>query len=78
MAKYSIVELKVKKGKLTGLDQKPIVEKNGLKYGNVIYIYHSSKTGKVYIGQTKHFIERNSEHYNGKEEKFNKAEFDEV
>lgn len=78
MAKYNTVKLQVKKGKLTGLDQKYIVEKNGLKYGNVIYIYHSSKTGKVYIGQTKHFIQRNAQHYNGEEKKFLDAKFDKV
>lgn len=33
---------------------------------------------KVYIGQTKHFLTRNKEHFSGNEKKFNKANFNKV
>ena len=49
-----------------------------LKLNNAIYIYRGTKSKKVYIGQTIHFIDRHKQHYNGTEEKFNEADFDEV
>lgn len=78
MAKYNTVKLRVKKGKLTDLNQKSKTVQEQLDESNVIYIYHGRKSKKVYIGQTKHFIQRNAQHYNGKEKKFLDAKFDEV
>lgn len=78
MAKYNTVKLRVKKGKLTDLSQKSSTVREQLDESNVIYIYHGRKSKKVYIGQTKHFIQRNAQHYNGKEKKFLDAKFDEV
>lgn len=84
MSKYSYVILNVKTlnlGKIEDINGKEIVEGNiynALHNGNVIYIYRGSKSKKVYIGQTKHFLSRNREHYSGNEEKFNEANFDEV
>lgn len=84
MSKYSYVILNVKTlnlGKIEDINGKEIVEGNiynALHNGNAIYIYRGSKSKKVYIGQTKHFLSRNREHYSGNEEKFNEANFDEV
>lgn len=49
-----------------------------LDTGNIIYIYGSTKTGQVYIGQSKQFMNRHKQHYNGNEEKFETADFDKV
>lgn len=78
MAKYNTVKLKVEKGKLIDLSKKSNTVKELLDESNVIYIYHGSKSKKAYIGQTKHFIQRNAQHYNGEEKKFLDAKFDEV
>ena len=48
------------------------------KRGYYFYIYRSTKSNKVYIGQSKHFKTRHEQHYNGAEEKFNEANFDQV
>ena len=78
MAKYSIVELSIKNGNLLGLDYLSSNEKKALELNNAIYIYRGTKSKKVYIGQTIHFIGRHKQHYNGQEEKFNTADFDKV
>lgn len=78
MAKYSIVELSVRKGNLSGIDDLSDNQKKALKLNNAIYIYRGTKSKKVYIGQTIHFIDRHKQHYNGTEEKFNRADFDRV
>lgn len=79
MAKYNYIKLGVKKaGDLEGLEKLSQTQLNGLRYGNAIYIYRGSKSKKVYIGQTKHFLTRNQEHFDGTEEKFNIAKFDSV
>lgn len=78
MAKYSVIELKVDHGNLVGMDRLSRDQQNALNLNNAIYVYHSSKTNKIYVGQTIHFIERNAQHYDGSEEKFNTAKFDEV
>ncbi|WDF50359.1 DUF2075 domain-containing protein [Paenibacillus sp. KACC 21273] len=78
MAKYNYITLKVKDGELEGLDELRVPEQNILREGNVIYIYKSTKSRKIYIGKTIHFIVRNKQHYNGKEEKFSNADFDQV
>jgi predicted GIY-YIG superfamily endonuclease len=78
MAKYSVIQLKVDNGRLVGMEQLSKDQQNALNLNNAIYVYHSSKTNKIYVGQTIHFVERNAQHYDGSEEKFNTAKFDEV
>lgn len=78
MAKYNCISLKIKNGELENFDKLRKPEQNILKNGNAVYIYKGTKSKKVYIGQTKHFVERNKQHYNGQEEKFNIAAFDQV
>lgn len=78
MAKYSSVTLKVKQGELQGFDNLRRPEQNILRTGNVVYVYKGTLSKKVYIGQTRHFTERHMQHYSGKEEKFNTADFDQV
>lgn len=78
MAKYSIVELSINKGNLIGIDNLNNNEKTALELKNAIYIYRGTKSKKIYIGQTIHFIDRHKQHYNGTEEKFNIANFDQV
>lgn len=79
MAKYGYIKLKVEKtGNLLGVSNLRQPEQNTLQNGNVIYIYRGSKSKKLYIGQTKHFIQRNDQHFSGHEEKFDVAQFDEV
>ena len=68
----------MKNRELEGFDKLRQTEQNILKNGNVVYIYRGTKSKKIYIGQTKHFFERNKQHYNGQEEKFNVAAFDQV
>lgn len=70
--------LKVKNGELDGFDKLRPMEQNVLRNGNVVYIYRGTSSKKFYIGQTKQFVERNKQHYNGKEEKFNLADFNQV
>ena len=78
MAKYSIVELAVSNGNLVGVDQLSNNQKRALELNNAIYIYRGTRSKKVYIGQTMHFIERHKQHYNGMEEKFSTADFNKV
>lgn len=49
-----------------------------LERNNAIYIYRGTRSKKVYIGQTIHFIDSHKQHYNGTEEKFTTAGFDKV
>lgn len=57
MAKYGYIKLKIEKtGNLLGVSNLRQPEQNTLQNGNVIYIYRGSKSKKLYIGQTKHFI----------------------
>ena len=78
MAKYSILVLDVRDGALPELDKLGRDKNKALSDGYVIYIYRGTGSGKVYIGQTKNFKSRHDQHYNGKEEKFNTADFDQV
>lgn len=79
MAKYGYIKLTVgKDGNLSGISNLRQPEQNTLQNGNVIYVYRGSKSKKLYVGQTKHFIQRNDQHYSGNEEKFDVAQFDEV
>lgn len=78
MAKYNCITLKVKNGELEGFDKLRQPEQNILTNGDVVYIYKGTKSRKIYIGQTKQFTVRNKQHYNGQEEKFNTADFDQV
>lgn len=78
MAKFNIVELKIKNGELIDLEEKSESEKKALRLQNAIYIYRGTKSQKVYIGQTIHFVDRHKQHYSGSEEKFNTADFNQV
>lgn len=78
MAKYSYIELGIRNKGLLGIDLLSNDQQNALKYNNCIYIYRGTTSKKVYIGQTKHFIERHKQHYDGTEEKFNTARFNQV
>lgn len=78
MAKYNCMILNVENVKLEGVDKLRQPEQSILTKGNVIYIYRGTQSKKIYIGQTTRFFERHKQHYNGKEEKFNKAAFDQV
>ena len=73
MAKYSIVELSINKGNLIGIDNLNNNEKTALELKNAIYIYRGTKSKKIYIGQTIHFIDRHKQHYNGTEANFNQV-----
>jgi Uncharacterized conserved protein len=78
MAKFNIIELKIMNGTLLDLDKLREVEMKALTSNYAIYIYKGTKSQKVYIGQTRHFIDRHKQHYAGVEEKFNNADFDQV
>ncbi|MGH0944862.1 DNA/RNA helicase domain-containing protein [Bacillus mycoides] len=78
MVKYKCITLKVKNGELEGFDELNQREQNSLRNSDVVYIYKGTKSKKIYIGQTIHFTKRNKDHYNGNEEKFNIADFDQV
>lgn len=78
MAKYAIVELSINRGELLDTERLSNNERKALQYNNAIYIYRGTKSGKVYIGQTIHFLERHKQHYSGAEEKFITADFDKV
>lgn len=75
MAKYSVIELSVRNRQLLGLSDK---NKKALQSNNTIYIYRGTRSGKVYIGQTGNFLNRQSQHFSGQEERFNNADFDKV
>ena len=78
MVKYHEVYLEIKGKDLIGVENLSAVEKNALKNQNVIYIYRATKTKKIYICQTGNFILRHNQHYDGTEERFNTADFEEV
>lgn len=78
MAKYNYIELKLEHGVISNFELLRKPEKNILESGYVVYIYKSTKSNKIYIGQTKHFLTRNNQHYSGKEEKFTIARFDQA
>ena len=78
MAKYSYIELGIKKKQLVGLDLLSNDQLKALKNNCAIYVYMSTSTKKYYIGQTVHFIDRHKQHYNGKEERFNLIPFNKV
>ena len=78
MAKYTTVVLKVRNGRLLGVEDLITDLQKALKYNAAIYIYQGTTSKKVYIGQTIHFIDRHNQHYDGTEEKFNTANFNRV
>lgn len=78
MTKYGVVALDIRKGNLVNFDELRQPEKDILINGNIIYIYRGTRSRQIYIGQSKHFIERNKQHYDGNEEKFENAGFNEV
>ena len=79
MAKYSYIELGIDKNyKLIGLDFLSNDQIKALKLNSAIYIYRSTKTKQIYVGQTVHFMDRHKQHYSGTEQKFLDAKFDMV
>ena len=78
MAKFEQFTLNLNDGEILNFSKLKQKQQDILNSGNVIYIYRSSKNRKIYVGQTKHFITRHKQHYSGKEEKFNSANFDKV
>lgn len=78
MAKYNIIELSIRNGELVDFNDKSLAEQNALRNSNAIYVYRGTRSKKVYIGQTKHFLDRHKQHYDGTEEKFNTADFSQV
>lgn len=79
MAKYSFIELKISHtGKLINVGNLSSNDQNIIKSGDVVYIYKNSTQNILYIGQTKHFIDRHKQHFSGNEKKFNEADFDKV
>lgn len=78
MAKFNCIKLEVENGQLLNINSLREGEKDKLKSGDVVYIYRNSDTKRVYVGQTKHFITRNEQHYNGTEQRFELADFDQV
>lgn len=78
MAKYDAFELDIKEGQIANLDKLNNKKKKLIENGNIIYIYISNKPKKKYIGQTKHFLKRHKQHFNGTEVKFNEANFNKV
>lgn len=79
MSKYGVVKLALGKDhSFTNWENINRDVQDKLRAGNVIYVYGSIKTGQVYIGQTKQFLNRHGQHYDGHEQKFNNAKFDRV
>lgn len=78
MAKFNHIILDIKDGELINFKDLAHKQQNILRNGNVIYIYRSTKSKKIYIGQTRHFYTRHKQHYSGNEIKFNNANFDKV
>lgn len=78
MAKYEVKKLKINNGVIVDYNNLNNDWKTALSTQNIIYIYRSSITKKVYIGQTVCFVNRNSQHYDGTEQKFLDARFDGV
>lgn len=78
MTKYSIIELSIKNGLISDFDNRNTKEQNYLKARNAIYVYRSTKTKKMYIGQTKHFIDEHKQHYDEIDRNFNLTDFDKV
>lgn len=78
MAKFEQFTLDLNNGEILNFSELKQKQQDILNSGNVIYIYRSSNNRKLYVGQTKHFITRHKQHYSGKEEKFNSANFDNV
>lgn len=78
MAKYNVINLTIKNGKLIDFEEKSEAEQKVLRHQNAIYIYRGTKSKKVYIGQTIHFMDRHKQHYCGSKETFNRADFNQV
>lgn len=74
MAKYNHIQLTINQGVVNPEESHYKI----LKEKNIIYIYRNSDTKRMYVGQTKDFMSRHAQHFNGTEEKFNIAKFDQV
>lgn len=71
---YKVYDLSITNGQLQATKKQEEV----LKRVNSVYVYHSSITGKMYVGQTSDFINRNKQHFNGSEKRFVVSNYDEV
>ncbi len=78
MAKYNIISLKLRNGSIVNRHELAESEVKALRNNNAIYIYRSSRTRRMYVGQTVNFENRHRQHYDGSDEKFNAAYFDEA
>lgn len=78
MAKFSHFILNISNKKIVGIEDLSKDVQKCLKYHAAIYIYRGSRSKKIYVGQTVHFLDRHAQHYSGTEEKFNTADFDQV
>lgn len=78
LAKFSCFELDINGKELIDLKTLSDKDQNVLKSRNVIYIYKSTSTSKLYIGQTRHFIKRHQQHFYNSKTGFDKAKFDKV
>ena len=59
MAKYSNIELGIRNKGLVGMDLLSNEQQRVLKYNNCIYVCQGTTSKKIYICQTKHFVEGN-------------------
>ena len=60
MAKYSNIELRIRNKGLVGMDLLSNEQQRVLKYNNCIYVCQGTTSKKIYIGQTKHLVERHN------------------
>lgn len=60
MAKYSNIELGIRNKGLVGMDLLSNEQQRVLKYNNCIYVCQGTTSKKIYIGQTKHLVERHN------------------
>ena len=60
MTKYSYIELGIRNKGLVGMDLLSNDQQRVLKYNNCIYVCQGTTSKKIYIGQTKHLIERHN------------------
>ena len=76
---YEVVEFDIKNKKVLSPRQSLTSDQEkALNSLPAIYVYRSSRTKQIYVGQTIHFKTRHNQHYDGNEEKFEEAKFDEV
>ena len=59
MEKYSHIELEIRNKGFVGMDLLSNDQQRVLKYNNCIYVCQGTTSKKIYMSQTKHFVERN-------------------